>query len=345
MKRTLFGVTILGSIIAALPAAGAQDAPLNPQCASRDVEFRDACQKAVDLFDYMLPQLGTAMAGGNPTLGQGGALGGLGHFQVGLRGTAVMGSVPKFESSNEPSTSGEQRSTYEVEDAYIPFPAVDLTIGLFKGLPLGITNVGGLDLIVSAAYVPEFEKSDVSVAIDGSALKLGFGGRLGLIQESLIVPGVSVSYLQRGLPTMDLTASVTTGAAVDSFFIRGLDLSARSWRVVASKRLLLLGLAVGAGQDTYDGKTSLSVVVTGPCPIIGGDCRFPASGEEELFERENDITRTSYFANVSLNLLMLKLVGEVGQVSGGDLPTYNTFNEKAADASRTYASVGLRFGF
>ncbi|HZF73263.1 MAG TPA: hypothetical protein VEZ51_07515, partial [Gemmatimonadaceae bacterium] len=37
---------------------------------------QDACQKAIDLFKYMAPQLGTAIAGGNPTLGQGGNLGG-----------------------------------------------------------------------------------------------------------------------------------------------------------------------------------------------------------------------------------------------------------------------------
>ena len=51
---------------------------------------QDACQKAIDLFQYMAPQLGAAITGGNATLGQGGSLGGLGHFSAGLRINAVQ---------------------------------------------------------------------------------------------------------------------------------------------------------------------------------------------------------------------------------------------------------------
>src|SRR5918999_3451529 len=58
---------------------------------------QDACQKAIDLFKYLAPQLGTAITGGNATLGQGGALGGLGHFSVGLRVNGVMGSLPNID--------------------------------------------------------------------------------------------------------------------------------------------------------------------------------------------------------------------------------------------------------
>ena len=32
---------------------------------------------------------------------------------------------------------------------------MDAAIGLFKGLPLGVTNVGGVDLLLSASYVPK----------------------------------------------------------------------------------------------------------------------------------------------------------------------------------------------
>ena len=56
------------------------------------------------------------------------------------------------------------------------------------------------------------------------------------------------------------------------------------------------------------------------------------------------MTRTNYFADVAMNLLVLKLVGEVGMVSGGSVPTYNQFSTKA-DASRLYGSVGIRLGF
>ena len=56
------------------------------------------------------------------------------------------------------------------------------------------------------------------------------------------------------------------------------------------------------------------------------------------------MSRMNYFADLSMNLLLLKIVGEVGMVSGGKMPTYSTF-ETAADASRMYGSVGLRLGF
>jgi hypothetical protein len=47
------------------------------------------------------------------------------------------------------------------------------------------------------------------------------------------------------------------------------------------------------------------------------------------------MTRTNYFADLQMNLLLFKLVGEVGMVSGGEAPTHNTFTT-AADASRMY---------
>ena len=46
---------------------------------------QDACQKAIDLFQYMAPQLGALLAGGNATQGLTGTLGGLGHMVIGVR--------------------------------------------------------------------------------------------------------------------------------------------------------------------------------------------------------------------------------------------------------------------
>jgi hypothetical protein len=51
------------------------------------------------------------------------------------------------------------------------------------------------------------------------------------------------------------------------------------------------------------------------------------------------------FADLSMNLLLFKLTGEIGQVSGGTINTFNTFSGKQAADSRIYGSVGARFGF
>jgi hypothetical protein len=295
---------------------------------------QDACQKAIDLFQYMAPQLGTAIAGGNPTLGQGGNLGGLGHFSAGLRVNVLQGSLPQVQDVT-PSVLGARSDEYATKDQFLPMPTADLAIGIFKGLPLALTNVGGIDLLVSASYVPEFNNSGVSVKVPNGSLKLGYGARIGILQESLLVPGVAVSYLVRDLPTLDIAGA--NGS--DSLYVNNLSLKTKAWRVTASKSLLLFGLAAGFGQDKYDASTDIGAHVAArtvpPTPAANAG---PVSISQNL-------TRTNIFADLSMNLLLFKLNAEIGQVSGGTINTYNTFSGKQAADSRIYGSVGARFGF
>ncbi|HEV7837178.1 MAG TPA: hypothetical protein VGO75_03855 [Gemmatimonadaceae bacterium] len=295
---------------------------------------QDACQKAIDLFEYMAPQLGTSITGGNATLGQGGSLGGLGHFTVGLRVNVVQGSLPQVQNVT-PSANGAVSTKFDTKDQLIPMPTADLSIGLFKGLPLAITNVGGVDLLVSAAYLPEFNGSGVSVKVPNGSLKLGYGARVGILQESLLVPGISVSYLVRDLPTVDVAGSSNN----DSLYVNNLSLKTKAWRVVASKSLLFVGLAAGFGQDKYDASTQIGAHVAARTVPPS-----PAANAGPVALSQN-LTRTNVFADVTLNLLLLKLTGEIGQVSGGTINTFNTFSGKQAADSRIYGSVGARFGF
>jgi hypothetical protein len=348
--RLLVTATLLAAAATTVQAQGKTTA--DQQCRGGTVaaaKMGDACQKAIDLFSYMAPQLGTAMAGGNATLGQPSSLGGLFHFSLGFRATAVKGSVPDFKKSPAPDSGAPVSSMYETKDAPVPMPAVDLAIGLFKGIPIGITNLGGVDLLLSAAYVPEADIDEVSLKTPNGSLKLGFGARLGLLQEGSVSPGVSVTYMQRGLPIMDITGIISNGnqAEDDSIFIRKLDISTSSWRVVASKKLMFLGLAVGYGMDSYKLSTDVSAVVKEPC--LTGICTYApgtdANGNRSsLATFDSDVSRSNLFANLSLGLGGFKLVGEVGQVSGGDIKTFNTYKDKP-DVSRQYASVGFRIGF
>jgi len=295
---------------------------------------QDACQKAIDLFKYMAPQLGTLIAGGNPTLGQGGNLGGLGHFSAGVRVNALQGSLPQVQNVT-PSVTGATSTQFETKDQYLPMPTADLAIGVFKGIPLALTNVGGVDVLVSASYIPEYSNSGVSVKVPNGSLKLGYGARVGILQESLLVPGVSVSYLVRDLPTLDVTGS----SGGDSLYVNNLSLKTKAWRVTASKSLILFGLAAGFGQDKYDASTDVGAHVAArtipPTPAANAT---PVSISQSL-------TRTNIFADLSVNLLLFKLTGEIGQVSGGTINTYNTFSGKQPADSRLYGSIGGRFGF
>jgi hypothetical protein len=331
--RVLISFTVF-ALVAMSVQAQSIDTQRCPAGTSDQRVSQDACQKAIDLFQYLAPQLGTSIAGGNPTLGQGGTLGGIGHFSAGLRVNVVQGDLPQVDNLSI-STGGAQQTQFETKSQYVPMPTADLAIGVFKGIPLPLTNVGGVDFLVSASYVPEYDNSGVSVKVPNGSLKLGYGARVGILQESLLVPGIAVSYLVRDLPTLNIAGN----SGGDSLYVNNLSLKTKAWRVTASKSLILFGLAAGIGQDKYDASTDVGAHVAArtlpPTPAVNA---APVSMSQSL-------TRTNIFGDLSVNLLLFKLNAEIGQVSGGTINTYNTFSGKQPADSRIYGSVGARFGF
>ncbi|MDQ6717449.1 MAG: hypothetical protein M3Z17_03755 [Gemmatimonadota bacterium] len=100
----------------------------------------------------------------------------------------------------------------------------------------------------------------------------------------------------------------------------------------------MIGFAVGAGRDTYESSADIrATIAPRTVPPTSRQTAGPVHMSQSL-------TRTNYFADVSLNLPMFKIVGEIGQASGGIVNTYNSFSGSAPDASRLYGSVGLRLG-
>jgi hypothetical protein len=170
----------------------------------------------------------------------------------------------------------------------------------------------------------------ISVTPD-SPFKFGYGVRVGLLKEGLVAPGVGFSFIQRALPKTTITGIAGSGVTATSVAIKDLDLKAKSWRLTVSKSLLLFGLAAGVGQDMNSASTAITIAAPSPVPV------------KSFTGLKQDVTRTNYFVDVSMNLLILKIVATGGMVSGGDIFTYNTF-DTAPDKSRTYASVGVRFG-
>lgn len=132
--RSIAIVTLLSC---AVGSAQAQTTPQDPQCTGN---ASDVCQQAMDLVSYMVPQLGISVTGGNVTLGQGGALGGLPHFTIGLRANILSGAVPNVQSPTVGSTA-TRRNPYPTSSTPFGLPAVDASVGLFKGVPLGLTIV------------------------------------------------------------------------------------------------------------------------------------------------------------------------------------------------------------
>jgi hypothetical protein len=151
---------------------------------------------------------------------------------------------------------------------------------------------------------------------------------LGILTESTFIPGVAFSYVVRDLPT---TTIVGTDGSGDSLRVENLTINTTSWRVTVGKNLSILGLVAGIGQDTYDAHTDVGAEVDG----------F-SSGTTTLATPHEKMTRENYFGDAALNLAFLRLVGEIGAVSGGNaVSTYNTFVGKSPTSTRAYASIGM----
>lgn len=344
MKRYLVMTVGLSMLTAAVAGAQANSCPpgtlsnvggvLVPD---RSRASQDVCQMAVDVFQFMGPQLGVALAGGNATMGQGGALGGLGHFSVGLRANIIKGDVPNFSKFPTPSDTG--RIAYGRTTGYnslpsksqiLGLPTVDAGIGLFQGIPLGLTNVLGIDGLLSATYVPKVSQSNFTLT-PSQSLQFGYGVRIGVLQESILVPGVSFTYLKRDLPTttMDGSSSNINVSVSDA------KVNTSAWRLVASKSLILFGVAAGVGQDKYDQTAKVQGTMNSTFGNFSSD----------TVALSQSMSRTNVFLDAYMNLGLGKVVAEIGQVSGGKAPTYSAFSGGAADKSRMYGSLGLRVGF
>jgi len=295
----------------------------------------DACTKARDLFAFMMPQVGVALSGGNPVLGEGGTLGGWGKRALSLRVTAVDGVVPA--NAVPISLQGGARSNnFGASRAPVPVPSVDAAIGLFAGVPAGLTNVGGVDVLLGATYMPEVNQDEFSVAPQSSSFAFSYGVRVGALQESSLVPGVSVSYMRRKLPTTTLGYA----SGNDSISVRNLAATSNSLRVVASKRIAIFGFAAGVGRDQMENTAGVNAVVNETV------LNTPTRAQAALFDLRNTVTRNTAFVNLSLGVRLVRIVGELGWSGAGEAdPTTNTFDGRKANEGYRYGSLGLTVRF
>lgn len=321
MRRILVASAVTLALAVSAPAARAQDCNEGSATGA-------ACVTARDLFLYMAPQLGTSLTGASHTLGIGTNLGGFPHFAIAVRVNAVMGGMP---SLTDVTAGPAAPQTLETEDTFIGLPTVDFALGLTKGFSLGVTRIGGIDLIGGATYIPEVQLGENgSITPQGGSLAIGLGARVGLLQQSALIPGVAFSFLSRNLPTIDLAMETDAG---DQFNINDFAVNTTSWRISAQKNLLLFQLGAGIGGDMYDFSTTANGVID-------------PSGVNQSFNfvADQKMTRTTMYGSLGINLLLAKIVAEVGQVSGGKAPTYHDYDQPA-DKSRVYGSVGVRISF
>jgi hypothetical protein len=328
-------IALLGLSVTATPALGQQgvtECRVTPAALGQPL---DLCQKASDLFAFLAPQAGLAVAGGNFLPGEGGSLGGFGVRSASLRVVAVDGRVPDRRVPLDLGGTAVA-SDFGAARTVIPMPALDVGIGLFRGWPVGLSNVGGIDLLLGVTALPRVARSAVEIGPQGSALAWSWGARVGLLQESSFIPGLGVSLMRRRVPSMQLRYT----PADDSLLVDDGGITSRSVRVTMSKRFTFIGLAAGVGRDQLEATGAVRAVVN-----------TPGAGAAERLELalpglRDAVSRNTAFVNVALGYPMLRLVAEVGWSGAGDLRrTVNSFGARTANEGCRYGSLGLGVRF
>ncbi len=327
------------SLAVAALCAGAIAMPVSAQsaqCLAQPAALRDACQKGTDIFAMLAPQVQGALAGGSPVLGSSRAVRGL---SIGLRVNAVDGRVPDVGNLTLSPTQ-LVRSTIATTRVPVPAPALDVAFGLFPGVFVGVQRVLSLDALVNVAYIPNRDLEDFSVKTSNGSLKLGYGARLGLLADRMLMPAVAVSFFRRSLPTASFSTSFTSPSpgvtTSDSLSLSELSVENDALRVSISKKLGFLELGGGVGQDRYRTFTQLRARVS---PPVG-------AAVAGAFALTQEIKRNAAYGSVALNILKLRIAAEGGSTFGGDsVSTYNTFTDGKINEQRLFGSVGLRLSF
>jgi hypothetical protein len=355
MNHRLF--VFVGFAVAATLAAPLS-AQRHPATICEDIpgaEWREHCVVVAQAVESAQPQLGILLAGGNPTLGT--------ASTGGLR----LGVLPRVTGSVRLNLVGVRLPDLLVDDGAaarinralgLPAPALgaNVGVGVWPGIGVapGIGGIGSVDLMGSATYLPFRMLGVRGFDEESPDIAWGFGARVGLLRESFIAPGVSVSVMRRSLGRVAF-GDVCRGSAIQDptsgpgFYQcvetneRGdagefaFDLTNWSTRLAAGKRLLGLGLTVGLGHDRF--RSDLEVGVRAPDDALG---RFYRADDLRLAQ-----SRTSAFVNLSYTLLVGTLALEGGVMQGGD--AVEGFRRDLSDfdprKGTAFGSIGARIAF
>ena len=335
--RAVLSIT---AVITAFSTVSSAQVALPPGCTVTPSTIgtgRDICQKAAELFAFVVPQVGVALAGGNAMPGEGGTLGGWGKRAVSLRLVAVDGRLPRNSVPLSITAPNSVTSDFGAVRTFIPTPAVDLGVGFIKGLPVGVTNVGGVDLLLGVTVIPKVSQRAMHISQRERDVAFSYGVRVGALQESAFIPGLSATFVRRRLPALDFDYTPND----DTLQLRGTVVTSNSLRVMASKRIVLFGLAVGVGRDEIEATTGLGATVN--------DATAPVGQKRAVIALPNlteKVRRSTAFVNASLGLIVARIVGEFGWSSAGTVrETVNTFGGRRANEGYRYGSIGITTRF
>ena len=339
MTKNTWALAAAAALFAA-PVAAQND--IDNICTSGSVPTvaAEECAIVAQAVDAAQPQLGILMAGGNPTLG------------TASTGGVRLGLIPRVSLTGRINVVGarfpdiREAADGQADKFTVPAPAVgaNLSIGLTQGFSVApmVGGFGAIDLLGSVSVLPLSLLGD---EFGDNAFSWGAGARVGLIRESFVMPGVSVSLMYRSLGDVSFgdvcegsetqIADNRYACATDGDFGEikfGLD----NWsaRAAVSKRLLGLGLTAGVGYDRFETDADFGF-------------RAPVAPAVEGVYRFNDVAvdndRWSAFLDASFTILFGSVVAEVGWMQGSDpienFPDTSDFDPREGT---WFGSVGAR---
>lgn len=360
MRRYLIALVLV--CVAAAPAR-AQDSLLE-SCAAQQVtgqypgvptsvndQFRSMCAQVVNSLSTVQPSVGIAFSGGNPVLGTGTTigtrLGGIPRVSVTARANFALVEMPALFDGYTARVSDSQQSIPTMGTTSLPIGSVqgDVSIGLFNGISLApmVGGIGSVDLLGSVALLPRIDQFGITDAI----MNLGVGARVGILQQGIVAPGISVSGMYRRMG--DVGFGSMAGGDFGQF---ATNLSTLSVRGVVSKGIALFDLAIGAGYDRYSSDIDMGWALV----CESASCR--ASNNQQPLRLEGnaagELTTAAWnvFGDLTLDLLLLKLVAEVGyqkaidpidmdDLRGANLPEQPLTTDELG-GGRIFGSLGLR---
>jgi len=252
------------------------------------------CRDVVTSVQLLQPELGMALAGGNPVLGTASPIGTKFRFipriYLGGRINFVWAAIPNvLEYPDDPAAALATR------EFSVPMPQLDVSVGLFEGWRLGstLTGLGSVEIIGSlgAMILPAGE------GFENDATGLGLGARIGLIRESFTAPGLSLSG------EYQWTGRIRHGSVADGDDAQfGMDLSATSFRLGLSKSFVAIGLALTVGWDHYQSDVDIGLADADGTlvAVVPADNRLSLS--DDRWSVAVDVSYIVLFLNIAVEL-------------------------------------------
>lgn len=224
-----------------------------------------------------------------------------------------------------PRVAGRSLEDLRQEQGFFPWGMrVGAAAGLLDGFRL-MPNMGGvLSLDLTASY--SLVRLPRGAGFGGSSHGFGAGARLGLVRESFVLPGVSVSATRRwhGAVRAGSTGDDDPATEVET----GLTVS--SLRATAGKNWFVIGVMAGAGWDRYEGDARVALSST--------------NGASASAEGRVRSDRLLYFAAAWFNFVISQVSLEAGVAEGVDDPFSADRQGASFDPARRtwFASAAFR---